>query len=43
MTCLCKFEFCYICGGPYEPKTCECPQFNEEDSARELNELVEYL
>jgi len=29
MTCKCRYEFCYLCGGPWIPKTCNCPTWDE--------------
>ena len=29
LSCLCKAEFCYVCGKIW--KNCKCPQFNEEE------------
>ncbi|KAF2229482.1 hypothetical protein EV356DRAFT_521044 [Viridothelium virens] len=38
MTCLCKNQFCYLCGARW--KTCNCPQFEEDRLLDERNRQV---
>ncbi|OAK99240.1 hypothetical protein IQ06DRAFT_204302, partial [Phaeosphaeriaceae sp. SRC1lsM3a] len=30
MTCRCTHQFCYLCGSAWEPRTCKCPQWEEQ-------------
>ena len=30
MTCFCGAEFCWLCGANYEPRECECEQFDSD-------------
>ncbi|CAG9946053.1 unnamed protein product [Clonostachys rosea f. rosea IK726] len=39
ITCLCKAEFCYVCGERW--KTCTCPQWQEERLIRRANAIVD--
>ena len=38
MTCRCKYEFCYVCGGKY--KHCKCRGF-EDNSDEEIPEMAD--
>ncbi|KAJ3502013.1 hypothetical protein NM208_g16816 [Fusarium decemcellulare] len=39
MTCLCKAEFCYVCGKRW--KTCACAQWDEDRLVRRANAIVD--
>ncbi|KAF5535507.1 IBR finger domain-containing protein [Fusarium mexicanum] len=38
ITCLCKAQFCYICGKEW--KTCRCPHWEERRLMRRVNDIV---
>jgi len=37
MTCRCKYEFCYVCGGKYN--RCKCQGFVNEEEEPRLRDL----
>ena len=37
MTCLCKHQFCYLCGADWEPRTCKCDLF----AASEIEQIID--
>ncbi|KAF4339196.1 IBR finger domain protein [Fusarium beomiforme] len=39
MTCICRAEFCYVCGERW--KNCDCPQWQEERLVRRANDIVD--
>ncbi|KAM0425475.1 hypothetical protein ACHAPT_009264 [Fusarium lateritium] len=39
ITCICKAEFCYVCGERW--KTCRCPQWQEDRLFRRANVIVD--
>ncbi|GKU08612.1 unnamed protein product [Fusarium langsethiae] len=38
MTCICRAQFCYVCGERW--KTCACPQWQEERLMRRAHDIV---